>query len=156
MPAPIYTAVTGGAVALAAATPKTVLGWQAHANSGLLLVKFRVSFDGNNPSASPVTVELCYCTWATNAPGTNSASVTPSQESGRAMAVGATAAKNWAAEPTSLTVLEEGSLTPASGYLLYDYPLGTELDAAPNEGFAIRCNAPATVNVRAVMKVSRC
>ena len=37
-----------------------------------------------------------------------------------------------------------------------DAPLGTEADTALGEGFVIRCTAPATVNVRATMKVSRC
>jgi hypothetical protein len=156
MPAPVYTAVTGGAVALSAATAKTILGWKAHANSGLLLVGYEVAFDGVTASAVPVLVEVCYCTWATNSPGTNSTSVTPAQELGRVLTVGATAGKTWTTEPTTLTVLREKLLTPNGGVIVYDYPLGTEPDSALAEGFAIRCNAPATVNVRATMKVSRC
>lgn len=155
MPAPIYSAVTGGAVALSAATAKCVLGWKAHANSSLLLVASRVSFDGVTASAVPVLVELVYSTWGANAPGTNSTSVTPAQKSGRVLTVGATAGKTWTTEPTTLTVIEEQLLIPNGGLVIFNYPLGTEPDCALGEGFAIRCTAPATVNVRATMEVSR-
>jgi hypothetical protein len=156
MPAPIYDAVTGGAVALSAATAKTILGWKAHANSGLLLVDWEVAFDGVTASAVPVLVEICYCTWGANSPGTNSTSVTPTQRGGRVLTVGATAGKTWTTEPTTLTVIRERLLTPNGGLVIYDYPLGKEPDTALAEGFAIRCTAPATVNVRASMGVSRC
>lgn len=155
MSAPIYDAVTGGAVALSAATTRTVIGWKAHANSGLLLADYEVSFDGTSAGAAPVTVEICYVTWATNAPGTNSTSVTATQRSGRVMAVGATAGKTWTSEPTVITVIRERLLTPNGGLVIYDYPLGKEPDCALGEGFAIRCTAPAGVNVRASMGVSR-
>jgi hypothetical protein len=156
MPAPVYTASTSAAVALSAATAKTVIGWKAHANSGLLLTGYNIGFDGVTASAVPVLVEICYCTWATNSPGTNSTSLTPTQELGRVIAVGATAARNWSAEPTALTVMREILLTPNGGTIVYDFPLGTEPDCALAEGFAIRCTAPAVVNVRATLKVSRC
>ncbi len=155
MPAPIYDAITGGAVALSAATAKTILGWKAHANSGLLLLDYEVSFDGTSAGATPVLVEICYVTWATNAPGTNSTSVTPTQRSGRVLTVGATAGKTWTAEPTVISVIRERLLTPNGGLVIYDYPLGKEPDCALGEGFALRCTAPATVNVRATMGVSR-
>lgn len=156
MPAPRYTASTGGAIALAAGTAKSILGWKAHANSGLLLVKAAIAFDGVTASAVPVLVEVVYCTFQTNAPGTNSSSVTPAQTMGRVMTVGATAGKTWTAEPTATTPLEEQLLTPNGGLVIYDYPLGTEPDTALGEGFVLRCTAPAIVNVRGTMTVSRC
>jgi len=156
MPAPVYTAVTGGAVALTAATAKTVLGVKAHANSGLLLNSYEVAFDGVSASAVPVLVEVCYCTWGANSPGTNSTSVTVVQELGRVLTAGFTAGKTWTTEPTTLTVLREKLLTPNGGVIIYDYPLGTEPDCALGEGFALRLTAPANVNVRGTLKVSRC
>jgi hypothetical protein len=156
MPAPRYSAITGGAVALAANTPKSILGWRAPGSAGLLLNFFLVAFDGVTASAVPVLVEICYCTWASSVPGTNSTSVTPTQTGGRVIAVGAVAGKNWTTEPTVLSVIREKLLTPNGGLIEYDYPLGTEPDSALSEGFVIRCNAPAIVNVRATMDVSRC
>lgn len=71
------------------------------------------------------------------------------------LTAGFTAGKNWTAEPTVLTVLDEWLLTPNGGLALVDIPLGNEYDSALAEGFVIRCTAPATVNVRATMDVSR-
>lgn len=151
-----YSATTGGAVALTAATAKSILGVKAHANSGVDLKKFRVAFDGVTASAVPVLVELCYSTFATNSPGTASTSVTPAQAYGRVLAVGATAAKTWTTEPTALTVVEEFLLTPNGGVIFYDWPLGDTPDSALAEGFVIRCTAPATVNVRGSIWWERC
>jgi hypothetical protein len=149
-----YSAVTMGAVALAAATPKSVLGVKAHANFGADLKKFRVMFDGVTPTAVPVLLELGYCTFATNSPGTNSTSVTPLQTYGRVIAVGATAGKTWTTEPTVITVLDEWLLPPTSG-AIYDIPLGDTFDSDLSHGFVLRCTAPAVVNVRAAMHFER-
>jgi hypothetical protein len=150
-----YSIVTGGAVALSAATAKTILGVKSHANFGLDLKKVSVGFDGVTASYVPVLVEVCYCTWATNGPGTNSTSVTPAQTYGRVTAVGATAGKTWTAEPTALTVIREFLLTPNGGLAFYDWPLGDTPDSAVAEGFAIRCTAPNAVNVRGTMTFER-
>lgn len=156
MPAPIYKCSTEGAVALAAATAKTIVGVKAHANSGLLLTSTRLAFDGVTASAVPVLAELCYCTWGANSPGTNSTSTTPRQGNGRVLTAGFTSGKTWTTEPTTLTVVEDVLLTPNGGLVYYDFPLGTEWDCALAEGFALRLTAPAIVNARAVMGVSRC
>lgn len=145
-----YSAVTGGAVALTAATAKSVLGVKGHANFGVDLKKFRLGFDGIT-AAVPVTVELCYATFATNSPGTASSSVTPSQNYGRVTAAGVTAGKTWTTEPTALTVLDEWLLSPNGGLVLFDFPLGDTPDSAVAEGFVLRLTAAATVNVRASM-----
>lgn len=142
-----YSAVTGGAVALAAATAKSILGVKSNAAFGIDLRRIKVGFDGVTASAVPVLVELCYATFATNAPGTNSTTITPLQGYGRVAAHGVTAAKNWSAEPTALTVVNEYLLTPYGGLVLEEFPEG--LDTALGEGYTIRCTAPAIVNVRA-------
>lgn len=156
MPAPLYSAITGGEVALSAATAKSILGVKAHANSGLLLKKVKISFDGTSATAESVLVEVCYCTFGANSPGTNSTSVTPAQKNGRVLTAGFTAGKNWTAEPTTITVLDELAIPAFMGTFWHDVPLGDEYDTALAEGFVIRCTAPATVNARATMDVSRC
>ena len=103
----------------------------------------------------PVLVELGYCTWATTSPGTNSTSTTPRQRSGRVLTAGFTSGKTWSTEPTVITVGHDFILTPNGGVVLYDFPLGTEPDTALAEGWVLRCTAPATVNVRAVLSVTR-
>lgn len=150
-----YECQTEGAVALSAGVAKSIIGVKAHANSGLQLKSFEVAFDGVTASAVPVLIEVMYSTWATNSPGTASTSTTPRQSYGRALTAGFTSGKTWTTEPTALTPLKEFLLTPNAGLVAYQWPLGQEPDSALAEGFAIRCNAPAAVNVRATMGVER-
>lgn len=154
MSAPLYTVVTSAAVALSAATAKSVIGVKSGAAFGLILKEVQVYFDGTSGSGTPVLIEVCYCTWATNSPGTNSTSRTPAQVSGRAIAHGVTAASNWTTEPTALTVLDEKLIHPQAG-VLHQIPLSDEFDCAVSEGFAIRVTAPGAVNCRGTIKFGR-
>lgn len=148
-----YVTSTEGAVVLASGVPKTILGIAGHANRPLDLVGWSVSFDGITASAVPVLCEICYCTFATNAPGTASTSTTIDQQYGRAITAGFTAAKTWTTEPTVITPYREFLLTPAGGNWDVFLPFGQTWDAAVSQGFVIRCNAPAGVNVRADIRV---
>lgn len=150
-----YSIVTGGAVALTAATAETILGVNAPSGSIIDLQYVEVSFDGTSATAVPVLVELCQNTFATNPPGTASTSVTPVQIYGRTVTVGATAAKTWTTEPTVITVFDEKLLTPNGGLVQWQFPLGVTPDNAVSTGFSIRCTAPAAVNVRATMAWER-
>lgn len=143
-----YSITTEGAVALGAGVAKSILGVKAGAAFGVQLKSFEVDFDGVTASAVPVLVEVCGATFATNAPGTASTTVTEIQLYGRVGADGCSSAKTWTTEPTVLTVLKSFLLTPNGGLVMYQWPLGQEPDCALGEGFAIRCNAPAAVNVR--------
>lgn len=142
-----YSVVVGADVTLTAATAKSVLGIKSGAAFGLDLYKIGISFDGVSSTAVPVLVELCYCTWATNSPGTNSTSETPAQGYGRVLAHGITAASNWTTEPTVLSVLDEWKLHPQMGMKEW-IPLDHTLDCAFGEGFVIRCTADAGVDAR--------
>jgi hypothetical protein len=150
-----YSVTTGGAVALSAATAKSVLGIRAGAAFGMEWIKGGVYFDSATSSAVPVTVEFCLATFATNPPGTSSTSVTPLQTYGKAIAHGMTAAKTWTAEPTVLSVLQERFVPAYGGVFEWEYTYGRTNDADVNQGFVIRCTAPATVNVRAGIDVER-
>jgi hypothetical protein len=72
------------------------------------------------------------------------------------LTAGFTSGKTWSAEPTVITVGHDFLLSPNGGVIVYDFPLGTEFDSALAEGFAMRVTAPAAVNCRAVLSVSRC
>lgn len=142
-------------MALAAATAKTIIGAKAHANSGLQLKGYEISFDGVTAADVPVLVEICYATFATNSPGTASTSTTVKQKYGRVLTAGFTAGKTWTTEPTTLTVFKEFLLAPDKGFIAFQYPLGQEPDSALAEGFVIRCTAPAAVNVRGGLDLER-
>jgi hypothetical protein len=150
-----YSITTGGAVALGAGTAKTILGLRSGAAFGLEWVMGEVSFDGVTAAAVPVLVEFCLATFATNAPGTASTAVTPVQTYGKAIAHGMSGAKAWTAEPTVLSVLQERLVDPYKGDFPWEWPSYRRNDCAPNEGFVIRCTAPAAVNVRAGIDVER-
>lgn len=149
-----FVANTGGAIALSAATAKTVLAVVPAANKSFTLVEVGIGFDGVSSAATPVLVELCVSSGATA--GTSSA-VTPVQSRGPYGAtVTSSAAKTYTAEPTALTVIREWLVSPTSGIVL-QFPLGREPEAigitgASKGGIMVRCTAPAAVNVRATME----
>lgn len=152
-----YSAVTGAAVALTAATPKTVLFVMAPAQFGCDLKKYRIAFDGVTASAVPVLVEVCALSGASNSTaGTGNTSATVNQAYGRAITAGFTAGYNCTTEPTVLTAIDSALLTPNGGVLVYDFPLGDTPDNDVSKGFAIRLTAPATVNARAALWFERC
>ena len=152
-----YSVLSTADVALTATVAKSVLGVRAGASFGLDLLMASVAFDQSGASAptnEPILVELCYATFATNPPGTNSTSRTPAQLAGRVMAHGCTAASNWTAEPTALTVLDEFLIHPQQG-IKEPLALGQEWDTALNEGFVMRITAPNAVNARAGFRFAR-
>lgn len=153
-----YAVNAGAAVALST-TAKSVLGIRAGAAFGIQLNGYRVGFDGVDATAGPVYVEVCECTFATNATaGTNNTSETANIRNnyGRQLASGMTAMRNWTAEPTVLTVVDDFWLDPNKGLVFYDYLLGQEPDTPLNEGFVLRMTAAVgTPNMRASLKVER-
>ena len=142
---------TAGAIALSAATAKTVIGVAVGSNNAPSLVEFAVSFDGVTASAVPVLVESVSGTNATNPPGTNSTSMTPKQLRGVTSASVQTAAYNWTSEPTVLEVYKKRLLTPNGGLIVIQYPLGREPTGSVTAAtqwkfFGFRLTAPAAVN----------
>lgn len=153
-----YTVRTTAAVALSAATAKTTLCVIAPAQFGVDLQHFTIGFDGVTASAVPVLWEICGSTLATNStPGTANTSETSNiqQIYGRAIATGFTAFSASTSEPTVLTVIRSGYLTPVGGLLVYDFPLGRTIDTAVSTGIALRLTAAATVNARAEFTFER-
>jgi hypothetical protein len=146
-----YSAATGAAVALVAATAKSVLSVIAPAQFGVDLTKFRIGFDGVTASAVPVLIELV--SFTTDGTGTAG---TVSQAYGTTITPGFTSKYNYSVEPTTPTVIDHWTLTPNGGLVIYDWPLGTSPNTAVSNLFALRCTAPAAVNVQATMWCERC
>lgn len=145
-------------VALVAATAKSVVGVQAPSQFGVDLRAIELGFDGVTASDASVLIELCYATFATNPPGTNSTSATVRQLYGRSITAGFAGAYNWTSEPTVLTVIREFPVTPNAGTLIHDIPFDSTPDSAVSEGFVLRMTAPTNaVNVRgATLRFERC
>lgn len=143
-----YTVQTTADVALSAATAKTILGVVAAANVTARLTEIAVSFDGVTSTAEPVTVELC------RGDGTGagtSTSQTPAQVRGFTRTVQCSGARNYSAEPTTLTVLKRWLVHPQTG-MMAQFPLGREVEHTGAGGLFLRLTAPAAVNAQAHME----
>ena len=110
-----YTINTQGDIALSAATAKTILNVINASNSLIRLTEIAVSFDGVSATAEPVTVELCSSTQATAGTST---SETPAQIRGPTRTVQASGARNYTAEPTTLTAVKRWLVHPQTGLVL--------------------------------------
>ena len=151
----LYSVQTSAAVALSAATAKSILGIQGAADFGIDLKKIRVSLDGVTAANTPVLVELCSSTVATA--GTSTAATAVAVAGRQNANTGFVGAQNYTAEPTVLTVIDQWLLTPNGGTLLYDFQdVGDTPDTALAQGFTLRLNAPQAVNARAAFWFGRC
>jgi len=144
----VFAATTGA---------KTVLNVLAGANQPVQIVEWGVSFDGVTSSAVPATVQLCQSTQATagTAGGSPPAIV---QVTGRPITAQFTAAHNYTAEPTALTVIEPMFVPQFNGVYVRTYIPGTEpetdLSGGTVKALALRVNVSANVNVFAYMRVT--
>lgn len=146
-----YTVESNGDIALTAATAKTVLQAINSAGGVIKSVEIGASFDGTSSTAEPVTVELTSSTQATA--GTSTAH-TMAQVSGAPRTVQATAARNYTAEPTVVTVLKRWLVHPQTGIVL-QFPLGREPQQnTASDALGLRCTAPANVNFQGYMEIT--
>lgn len=150
----VFSAPTGAAVTLTAATAKTVLAWQAPAEHGLLWRGYDLGLTGVIATEPAVLVELCMCTFATAGTGTGA---TETQECGRTVAVPGSAFYGYSAEPTVLVPFRQYTLTPVGGTILWDWSEGLEPDCDASKGFAIRITPGATITatLRGSLRVAR-
>jgi hypothetical protein len=153
-----YRVGTSSAVALAAATAKTALMVITPSQFGCDLKKWRISFDGVTGGAVPVLWEIVRSTNASNStPGTANTTESSNivQTYGRSITTGFTAFSASTSEPTVLTVLDSGLLTPTGGLFVYDGPLGDTFECDASAGLGIRLTAPAVVNARCSLLFER-
>lgn len=157
VPGNAYVVHTGtSAIALSAATAKTIMYTNAAAANQPSLTEMSVGFDGVTASAVPALVELTFGTKATNStPGTGSTTFTALQLRGWPAQTSAQAsANNCTSEPTVQTTIKQWLVTPNGGLIVIQNPLGREPTAVASgtslsgNQVAVRVTAPATVNVR--------
>lgn len=155
MSAPIYVVDCSTAPFTSLTTLQTLIGVKGASDFGLMLKKFRVGFTGVAANASGI-LRIFSCTFATNAPGTASTTMTPVQVSGRTLASGCTGAFQWTTEPTVKTYVDAVPLTPNGGTIMYDWPLGDEPDTpALSSGFGLELTITPAVGVYATLWFSR-
>ena len=135
-----------GEIALVAATAKTVLQAVAPANHRVKIKEWGVFFDGTSVTGEPVVVQIIKQTTA----GTMSALTPTKRDSSLPETVLSTAQHTATVEPTTTDIIDEIEVHPQAGYEKI-FPLGSELWIPGGERRAIRCTAPANVNVNAKM-----
>ncbi len=148
--ADLHLGVPFPAVALSAATARSVVGILAPTDQRVVVHGFYVSFDGVTSTSIPALVEVCHSTMATNPPSTNSTGVTPvATDSGMTETPQTDAAHSWTAgnEPTVLTVYENFNVPTYMGSAMLFYPLRRPMKIAGGQGMVLRVKSPATVNV---------
>lgn len=133
---------TSAAVALSAATAKTVVGVMGTAATTLALFRWRVSFNSVTATDAPALVEVGIITAA----GTVGTAFTPSQISGQPLASVAAGGYNHSAEPTYNRLVESLYVPVNNGVYEYTFSLGTEPTCAVSQGFAIRVTSPAAAS----------
>jgi len=137
------TAENTAAVALVAATEKTAVQVNAPAQQRLLVKRVGIFFDGASTTAVPVLVKLILVSTA----GTNTALTLSKLVSSDSETIQSTAGENATAEGTNSTLLDQWFIHPQMGLDL-TYAFGQEKVVVGGGRVAIKCTAPATVNVR--------
>lgn len=153
-----YSVATSSVVALTGGTARTALAVLGPSTHGVDLLKFSVGLDGVTTSAVPGLWQICALTAASNStPGTNNTTETSNilRVGGPTIANSFTAFSASTSEPTVLTVVKSGYLTPVGGLFEYDWPWGDSPDSDVSKGFALRLNYPANVNARAELVFAR-
>lgn len=137
------TAENTAAVALVAATEKTTIQLNAPAQQRLVVRRVGIFFDGASTTAVPVLVKLILTTTA----GTNTALTLNKLVSSDSETIQTTAGENASAEGTNSTLLDQWLVHPQMGLDL-TYAFGQEKVVVGGGRVAIKCTAPAIVNVR--------
>ena len=148
----VFAAFITSEVALAAATAKTVVQIANAANHRAKLVKWSVSFDGTSGTAEPVVVELLRQTTA----GTMSSLTAAKHNNDDAESIQTTGQHTATAPPTDSDVIDRQNVHPQGGLEIV-FPFGQEPPiggaSAGATRLAIKCTAPANVNVIAKMYI---
>lgn len=146
-----YAALTEGSVALAAAgTAKSILGVTAAANRTFKITNIKLATTGKTAGDDPLLIEIL------KGDGTSagtSTSVTPRHVSGNpSITVQATAGKNYTAEPTTLTLVDEFMVDPNKSLAWFDLPLGRELESGVGKLIVIRATVVTGTTVSGALR----
>jgi len=144
------SATNSTAVALVAATVKTVIGVFGSATDTICLKRVRLSFASVTATDVPALVEVGITTTA----GPVGTAFTPVQIVGSTLASSSTAGYNYSAEPTYNRVFESLYVPVNNGLVEWFYPLGEEPQCDISQGFGVRITAPQAQSVFASLTYS--
>lgn len=134
--------VSQDAVALVAATAKTVFELATPATARAKIKTFWVEFDGTSASATPVKIEIARASAAV----TTATAVTPSKMDAADGASGSTTKHSTSTEGAgTLSDVLYHRISPTAG-VVYQFPLGDEFIVAVSSFARVRITAGANVN----------
>ena len=136
------SATNSTAVALVAATAKTVISVLGSAADTISLKRVRVSFASVTATDVPALVEVGIITAA----GTVGTAFTPVQIIGSTLASSCSAGYNHSGEPTYNRIFESLYIPVNNGLADWFYPLGEEPQCDISQGFGLRITAPQAQN----------
>jgi hypothetical protein len=140
---PIYAATTEGEEGLTAATAETLIQLAGATTVRPKIVAWGISFDGTDPTAAPVVVELMRQTTAATGSGAVEVPLDPADPAAQV-----TARHTITAEGSAGDVIEAYEIHPQGGLVIREYAPGREvvMDDSATSCIAIRATAPAAVN----------
>ena len=134
-------------IACVATTIKTVVGVDAATNVCVQITETSLSFDGATSSNAPAVCEFDQITFATNAPGTASASQPLiKKDTGRAESFQATGATAWTTQPTVIVVQWPIDIGQYNGLYHYIFPFASPFICIGGKGCGISVTSPNNVN----------
>lgn len=125
------------AVALVAATAKTLVQLVPATNRPLRIIELGISFDSVLSTDAPVAVDLMRQSTA----GTSSALTLVSDQEDEAASIVCTGLQTFTVEPTAGNILRTWHVSPIGGLFVVQWPLDRE-PVALTSRIAIRCNSP--------------
>jgi hypothetical protein len=135
-----FALTTTVAVALTAATEKTVVQLVAATNSLVAVTGADVTFDSTSNSAVPVVVKLIKTSTAGTGTGRN-----PLKTKDTSTTLTSTGTENHTVEGANANIMRIFHVHPQAG-VIYSIPMRDEIELASTERLALKVTAPAGVN----------
>jgi hypothetical protein len=136
-------------------TLSTVAGAQTAAQQAAKLLGVNIGCDGTNSAQGPASVKLGTNTFAANAPGTNSTSVSGVKlDSGRPETVQTLGGKAWTTEPTVASYAEAFFVPVYMGSAIIFRPLTVPIIAKGGNGIVMSCQQQSGVTANVTGSLS--
>lgn len=144
----IYTLANSADVALVGATAKTVLQLATPSTRRAWVKEASIGFKSVTSTDVPVLVTLRRQSTA----GTATALTANPDIEGHPASLCTACKENASVEPTTGVIVKEWYITPIGGLLIYQLPLGDEIEMAVSGFLGLVVTAPAAQNCRAYIK----
>ena len=127
-------------------TLTTILGAKCAAQQAITVDEIDAGFDGTNSANGPGIIDMGFCTFATNPPGTNStANAGVFSDSGRPETIQTSGGRSWTVQPTVITIWKSFLVPSYMGSAIAPLPLMKPMIAKGGNGVTLSVTMPAAV-----------